>query len=120
MSLGEMQQLMELVREIDQMLGSIEAKTRTIETELPKTQEALFTTSQAIRTIWRLSSLMAHMGFPPDIQKAVRTLTQITHTAMMAYTAMKLVGTATPYGWIMGAISLGITSISIGSMLEGY
>lgn len=113
MSLGEVQQIYEMLQQIDTLLSDIGTKTENIQSDLPVTQDAVMSIREGTRVLYRFNHILAHMGLPPDIQNDIRLFQQLVFMARMVEMSMALIEMATPYGYLMGA--LGIASVFLSS-----
>jgi len=120
MSLGEVQQIYELLVKIDQLLSGIHVKQVEIERDAPRTESQSITVREVLRLTLRLSHLFAHMGFPPEIQSIISKLNQIIFLTRSLYVSLMLLQSTTLYGQVMGMVGLMTAAMSLPSMLEGY
>ena len=91
---------------IDALLSKMEKSSAAMEKRLPEITAVVITTQQALRLLWRLSSLMRRMGLSEDMERAFQTLTKFARMAMYLYYALNLLETGTVYGVFAGVIGL--------------
>jgi hypothetical protein len=65
-------------------------------------------------------AIAKQMGLPDDVTRAIGILSRLIVVIRMAQMTVYMLELATPYGWLMGAAGLAMTTISAGSILEGY
>lgn len=109
MSLGEATELYGTLQEIDVLLGKLAVKTETVKTEAG---HAVGQVREVEYIFYRLTSLMSRMGLPPQIDSAIQKLQKMVLTIRMLHTAFILLESTTPYGWILGVISIGAVAIT--------
>lgn len=104
MSLGEIQQIYELLTKINDSLGDVDAKVTTLDRETPAIAQQSLTLQQAIRIAFRFNSTLSHMGLPPNVQQSISILQRMVFMMEMAYHSARLLQMGTPYGLIVGVL----------------
>jgi hypothetical protein len=110
-SLAETQAIFVQLQRIDEILGSIESKTLSLNEDLPRTKESVMTLQEATRIAFRLDHILVHMGLPQNMTQSIQILQKFVFMVRMAEMSATLLAGASPYGWIMG--TLGAISIMI-------
>lgn len=111
---GGVQEVLGLLQEINSMLGEVANKTQALEQESPKVEETAMTMQQATRILFRMNSIMSHMGLGTNIGAALSNLQRLVFMARMAQMSLNFLAMASPYGAIMGVA--GFTSIAFTSI----
>jgi hypothetical protein len=91
MSLVETQQIMAMLQEIMQILDNVNVKTVKLESNLPKTKEALNTFVQAERLALRYLAVARRMGLPDNIQQATQIITSLVVMLRMLQMSASLI-----------------------------
>jgi hypothetical protein len=118
-----LEQVYSLVQEIDAMLSSVEEKTTNLEAKVPMIEESSMTLQQATRIAFRFNHILSHMGLPENIQQSIQILQKMVFMLRMVEMSATFLAGGTPYGLIMGglgAISVILSTSSIGSGMAGY
>ena len=115
MSSTDLGEAFDLLQQIDVMLYNISRHAGTLKTEVGEAVGAL---REAEYIFYRFSSLLIKMGLPPDMQKAIQVAQRLILTIRMLHSAIMLLNTTTPYGWVVGGISLVTSAVMIGAMPE--
>lgn len=120
MSLGEIHQVYEVLIKIDELLSDVEAKSATLEKNLPTTQKSVLTVQEAIRLTWRFTHLLSHLGLPENVEASINKITRLMYATRMLYTSLMLLSATTPYGLVMGGIGAVLGGLSLAEMVSGY
>ncbi len=118
--LADAQELYDILLKINNLLDGITVEASKMDAKLPERTAMLITVQQLLRTFWRLTALLKHMGLSEDAGNAINMLNHVAQTAMHAYFALSLIEKSTVYGQIAGVIGLINVGISASTMLEGY
>ena len=120
MSLIETRELMETMKELISLLGTVEAKTDKINNDLPKTKNTLGTFRELERVVLRYLVLARKIGVSDDVNKAIDIVSRLILLLTMAQMSMNMLMRGTPAGVLMGIAGVGMTALSMGNPLEGY
>lgn len=118
MSLSETQQIMQMLQEITNMLENINGKTVKLETDLPKTKQAIATKRELLRLMMELNKVLAFMG-ASEINDYINKLQQAIFFTNALFIAAKAFEHGTLIGNILGVASVAGAMVSA-SNLEGY
>jgi hypothetical protein len=120
MSLGETQQIFQLLTEIDKLLGDIQVKVNQIENTggggSSKLMEQYSDLNRAVRTYLRLAN---KPGIGGDVGKAITLLSQLVamlYQAQVAYTALL---SATGIGFPIALAGIIMTGLTAGNLITG-
>ncbi len=98
MSLSEVQQIYDLLLKIDSILSGIEVKTEKLNSDLPRTKEAVSNARKYYRLLNQINHLLQHLGLPKEIDAAITKL----HRAIYIAYALKIA----LYGLTLGPIGV--------------
>ena len=112
MSMGDMQLMFDLTKEIIGMFDLIQTKSEKVQRELPAVEEAGMTAQQATRIMFRFNSVLAHLGLPKEINAAIRQLQQLVFISRMVLMSMSFLSMGTGYGAIMGIFGIASAGLS--------
>ena len=120
MSLSEAQQIYQTCIQIDALLDKIESKMSKTE---EKTARVIFYKDD-LREIeyifYRVTSLMARMGLPPEIDRAISQLQRLIVTIRALTMTMHYFQMATPAGWVLGLLGVISSALTVESMISSY
>ena len=124
MSLGQAQEIYEIMLKIDEILNGINAKLTVIQTDTPKVAKYGREIRQLELSLMRISFQLIRISGSAEIDNAVRKVLQLIRIIRYLQYAMMAVNMASgPIGWISAAASVGAFSLALmpsGSSLEGY
>jgi hypothetical protein len=113
-SLGDIQQIYTTLMRIDDLLEKVTEKSETFKNEAGHATGAL---RELEYVSYRLISIFSRLGLPPQIDEAISKVQRLILVIRMLHSASMLFELSTPYGWILGGITLAGAAIGVGSMI---
>ena len=107
-----------MLQEIMQMLDHVQVKTAKLETDLPKTKQAIASKKELFRLIMELNKVLAFMG-ASELNDYINKLQQAIFFTNALFISAKMFERGTVIGNILGVASVAGTMVSA-SNLEGY
>ena len=98
---------------IDMLIDKINLKAERLRAEVGTVRGPL---REIEYLFYRISSLLSRMGLPPEIDKAINTLQRLILTIRLVHSAMIYLQTGTPYGLLLGLLTIGGATISVGGL----
>ena len=118
-SLGDIQQVYQMLQEIDRILTKLNANLKTMETQTKATTESWKDLEQVSLRYLTLMSTRANL--PEDQQKAITVLAQVAVAAYAAQLAVTSFMAATgPVGIAFAAMGLMMSGLSIVETADTY
>jgi len=114
---GEIQQLISALQDCQVLVANIEGRTQSIRGEFGHARGEL---REVEYIFYRITSLMARMGLPKEIDKAIQMLQKLILTLRMLHTMIMYMEATTNFGKILSVISGISAAITVGNMVEGY
>jgi hypothetical protein len=113
MSMGEIQQVHEMLIKIDALLTSIETKTESVDKKTKSISGRGSELKEVEYIFYRVTSLMRRMGLPEDVNKAITTLQHAILTVRILTTAIYYLQATTPYGQLMAIVGLATFAFTV-------
>lgn len=124
MSLGEAQQMYELLVKIDELLSGMTDETDTAIDKLPEIQDSAISLRQVERLALRWLILARRMGLPEEFGRAADFLSRVVVMIRMATMSINMMLSTNPVTAAIGIAGLAGAVVSVfssgGSALEGY
>ena len=109
---------MSMLQEIMRMLDHVQEKTTKLETDMPKTKQAIASKRELLRLIMELNKVLAFMG-ASELNEYINKLQQAIFFTNALFIAAKAFERGTLIGNILGVASVAGAMVSA-SNLEGY
>jgi len=114
-SLGEVQQVYETLVRIDALISEVTTKTETLKVEAGHTTGGL---RELEYILYRTVSLLNRFGLSPEIEQSIVKIQRLILVIRMLHSALTFLYMATPYGWLLGGISLISMGVSASTMAD--
>jgi hypothetical protein len=121
-TIQELQMLLDVVKQVRTELDSLQQTTGThsLQELGSGAKDTVMTAQQFTRILFRMNSILAHMGLPPEIEATIRKFQQLIFITRMLQQSMNLLMVSNPYTIIFGVMGLASAGFSLGDTIVGY
>jgi hypothetical protein len=115
LSLGEAREIYNYLERINNLLDRAEAKTNKLKVEASHATGRL---REMEYVLFRITSLLRRMGLSDEVNTAIQRLQNLILVIRMVHSALMYLEAGTPYGWIIGGVTLAASLFPLATSME--